>query len=87
MGVRVAVDDFGTGYASLSSLRRLPVRSLKLDPSFLGALDADSVRVVRAVATLASVRSFLTPGPAAARCCPVRSSRFDARPPPCARAS
>lgn len=53
LGVRVAVDDFGSGYASLTSLRRLPVRCLKLDPSFMGPLDDSSVRVVRAVAALA----------------------------------
>jgi diguanylate cyclase (GGDEF)-like protein/PAS domain S-box-containing protein len=53
LGVRVTIDDFGSGYASLSSLRRMPVRSLKLDPSFLTQLDHESVSVVRAVATLA----------------------------------
>jgi diguanylate cyclase (GGDEF)-like protein/PAS domain S-box-containing protein len=53
LGVRVAIDDFGSGYASLTSLRRMPVRSLKLDPSFLGQLDDHGVVVVRAVATLA----------------------------------
>lgn len=53
LGVRVALDDFGAGCASLSSLRRLPVRTLKLDPSFLGALDEEAVPIVRAVATLA----------------------------------
>ena len=52
LGVRVAIDDFGSGYASLTSLRRLPVRSLKLDPSFMGPRRR-SVHIVRAVATLA----------------------------------
>ena len=53
LGARVAIDDFGSGYASLTWLRRLPVRSLKLDPSFIGQIDAASVPVVWAVATLA----------------------------------
>jgi EAL domain-containing protein (putative c-di-GMP-specific phosphodiesterase class I) len=39
--------------ASLNSLRRLPVRTLKLDPSFFGHLDHDALALVRAVSTLA----------------------------------
>ena len=53
LGVRVTIDDYGSGHASLSSLRRLPVRSLKFDPSFLGGLDPEAVQVVRAVVMMA----------------------------------
>ncbi|MES2883366.1 MAG: EAL domain-containing protein [Pseudomonadota bacterium] len=34
-GVRVAIDDFGVGYSSLSYLRKLPIHTLKIDRSFV----------------------------------------------------
>jgi EAL domain-containing protein (putative c-di-GMP-specific phosphodiesterase class I) len=35
IGVQLAVDNFGTGFSSLSSLRRLPINALKIDRSFI----------------------------------------------------
>jgi diguanylate cyclase (GGDEF)-like protein/PAS domain S-box-containing protein len=42
LGVRIAVDDFGTGFSSLASLADLPIDALKLDRSFIAAMDGGS---------------------------------------------
>jgi len=38
-GVRIAIDDFGSGLSSLFWLGRLPLDAIKVDPSFIGGLD------------------------------------------------
>lgn len=42
LGVQVAIDDFGIGYSSMSSLRQLPVHALKIDISFVMFMDKTS---------------------------------------------
>ena len=42
MGVRLAIDNFGTGYASLTQLRNFPIDTIKLDKSFIRNLPQDS---------------------------------------------
>lgn len=42
MGVHVSLDDFGTGYSSLTYLRNLPVKTVKIDKSFIDLIFTDS---------------------------------------------
>ncbi len=52
VGVRVVLDDFGTGHSSLQWLQRLPVSALKIDRSFVSGVDTRPVDLAIVQATL-----------------------------------
>lgn len=55
LGVQIMIDDFGTGFSSLSRLHQLPIEALKIDRTFVSGLTErlDSLSVVRAIVQLA----------------------------------
>ena len=55
LGVSLAIDNFGTGYSSMSYLNHLPIDEIKIDRSFISNLpqDRDSVEITRAIIALA----------------------------------
>jgi EAL domain-containing protein (putative c-di-GMP-specific phosphodiesterase class I) len=54
LGVRVAVDDFGTGYTTLSTLRRLPLDTIKIDRAFTRGIvgNPESAKLADAVISM-----------------------------------
>jgi diguanylate cyclase (GGDEF)-like protein/PAS domain S-box-containing protein len=55
LGLQIQIDDFGTGYSSLSFLQNFPLNTLKIDRSFVWALDNDTERheIVQSIVMLA----------------------------------
>jgi diguanylate cyclase (GGDEF)-like protein/PAS domain S-box-containing protein len=57
-GVRVAVDDFGTGFSSLSHLQRFPLDAVKVDRSFIASITQSGKGAAVARAVIAMAHSF-----------------------------
>jgi diguanylate cyclase (GGDEF)-like protein/PAS domain S-box-containing protein len=53
MGIRISIDDFGTGHSSLSYLKRFPIDTVKIDQGFVRDLTTDDAAIISAVISMA----------------------------------
>ncbi len=61
LGVKIALDDFGAGYSSLTYLRKLPLDKLKIDKSFVDDLSSPaSAAIIQAIVAMSKALSLKT---------------------------
>ena len=58
LGVHLSLDDFGTGYSSLAQLKRFPFDFVKIDRSFISAVDTNPEDAAIAAAIVAMAHSL-----------------------------
>jgi len=58
VGLKISIDDYGTGYSSLAQLKRLPVDELKIDRSFIQYLETSEHDRIIVRSTLALAKEF-----------------------------
>ena len=57
-GVRILLDDFGTGFSSLAYLGKLPIDVIKIDQSFVRVAERDGYAIIGAILSIASALSL-----------------------------
>jgi len=59
LGVRIAIDDFGKSYSSLSRLASMPIQKLKIDMSFTAGMEREeNIKIATAILALAQSLSL-----------------------------
>jgi diguanylate cyclase (GGDEF)-like protein/PAS domain S-box-containing protein len=58
LGVTISIDDFGTGFSSLSYLRHFPIDTLKIDKSFIMNLESDHANAMISKAVISLAQSL-----------------------------
>ncbi|MGR9556537.1 putative bifunctional diguanylate cyclase/phosphodiesterase (plasmid) [Rhizobium leguminosarum] len=59
-GVRIAIDDFGTGYSSFSRVQNLMIDRIKIDKSFIDAVQGESRPLIEAMISMARAKGLKT---------------------------